>query len=326
MPTYLYLQDSSNNVWQVGVNDSGNITTTQGSGTVSSPIIKDFQSGLTAWQIGIATNGSLTSTSVAMQGGLQNEIPLLSNPSNKLFGLLILANGMIQVTQLQAVTAGGLCTGVQSILNDAAGDYWNFNLLLPFLRLAYEDLSEKVNLNQFRIVRQETTILSIPAQTTVIGFGTFPSLPANLNNPIYLEERWTGQTAMDWTPMEEREFSVDDIPEDYLNFWWWDGYQLNFLGSTVNEDIKLIYSASLWHPESISDLIQPRDAGRFLKHRTAHYAADSIGDQYHATNEMNKSIQALEEFARRWVQTQQGLPVRRIGYRRRAKGFVGCFR
>lgn len=322
MATSIYLQDSSTHIWALGINDSGQLTTIPvSSGIVAIPILRDFQTGLTAWQIGVNTSGMLTTTNISLSPSLPSELPLLSNPSNILFGLSISPAGMLIANQIMASTAGSIINTVKSILNDSAGYYWNFNLLLPFLQLAYQDLSQRIQINQIPIIRQEVKILNLPANTTVIALGTNPGLPANLINPIYLEERLSGGDDTDWIPMEQRDSSVDEIADIYLNYWWWDGYQINFVGSTSNEDIKMKYMASLWLPNNQSDYILPRGVERFLEHQTAHYAADSLYDQYKANQELGKATLALEEFIRAQVQSQQGLPVRRIGYRRSVKGF-----
>lgn len=322
MSTFLILKDEIGQLWQVGVQDNGQLTSQPVSkGTPISPVLKDYQGGLTAWQLGILSTSQLTTTNVAMQPSLTYGIPLLSSPSNLLWSLVVSASGEFTTFLSNAPTAGFITALAQSLLNDAAGDYWSFNLLLPFLQLAFDDLSQELELNEVPITKEITSVLNLAPNTQVIGFGTMPALPENFIEPISIDERLSGQTDADWIPMDEVQMPVTDVPSTYLNCWWWDGIQINLLGSTSTEDIRLRYTGGLYKPQSQSSYIGIRGVENYLAEQTAYYAADSIGNQYTADRSRAKAQIFLEKFIRFQVKNKQGLPVRKLGYRRRAKGF-----
>lgn len=318
MATNIYLKDVNNVIWSVGIDDTGALTTVLAPGkTPSIPILKDYQGGLTAWQLGISIAGALTTTNTNLAPSLTPGIPLLSNPSNVLWSLVVSAAGAYTTIKTASKTAGYITTLAMSLLNDASGLLWNFNLLLPFLQLAFNDLSQALENNQVPITREFSIVVGLPVNTQVIGFGTMPSLPSNFIVPIYLEEKWTNQDDSFWIPMKQVENPVDDIQTNYLVNWWWDGIQLNFLGSTSQEDVKLKYTGGLYVPQASTDAINPTGAENYLANRTAYYAADSIGNSYTANSCDKRASIFLEQFIRFLAKSDQGLPVRRRAYRGR---------
>lgn len=322
MSTYLILKDELNQLWKVGVQDNGQLTSElAASGTPMSPIIKDYQGGLTAWQWGILSTSQLTTTNVGLQPSLTYGIPLLSHPSNILWSLVVSASGQFTTFLSNAPTAAFITALTQSLLNDKVGDYWTFDLLLPFLQLAFDDLSQELELNEIPITKEITAVLNLAPLTQVIGFGTMPALPENFIAPISIDERLAGQPNSEWSPMDEVQMPPADIPSTYLNCWWWDGIQINFLGSTSTEDIRLRFTGGLYKPQSQESVVGIRGVENYLAEQTAYYAADSIGNQYTADRSKLKAGIFLEKFIRFQVKNKQGLPVRKLGYRRRAKGF-----
>jgi hypothetical protein len=322
MSTYLTLKDANNQLWNVGTDDNGNLTVIQVvKGYAQSPIIRDYQTRLTAWQIGIDINGQLTTTNVNLQPSLPSGIPLLSSPSNILYSLVVNATGMLTRVKTSVQTAGLVTALAQSILNDAVGDYWNFDLLLPFLQLAFGDMTDQLQLNEVPVTRQTNVILTVPAGTTVIAFGTMPSLPEDFKLPLSVEERLAGQDNTDWIPVRECDDVPDDIVTELLRWYWWDGNQLNFLGSTVDEDIKLKYESNLHVPTTQDEYITVQGCGNYLAAQTAFYASASIGNEFTMKIAQGYATTYLERFIRLMTKEKQGLPVKKVGYRRKAKGF-----
>jgi hypothetical protein len=320
--TFLTLKDPTDQLWNVGTDDNGNLTQVKvASGYVQSPIIRDYQTRLVAWQIGIDALGMLTTTNVGMKPSLTTGIPLLSSPANILYSLVVNAIGMLTRVKTSVETAGYVTALAQSILNDKAGDYWTFDLLLPFLQLAFADLTSELELNEAPITRETTVILTIPANTQVIAFGTMPSLPEEFNLPLSLEERLAGQDNTDWLPMNEVQDVPDDIPTELLRYWWYDGEQINFLGSTVDEDIKLKFQANLHVPTTQDEYISVRGISNYLSAQTAFYASASIGNDYTMKVAQSYASTYLERFIRLLTKNKQGLPIRKVGYRRKAKGY-----
>lgn len=322
MSTSLYLQDANKVIWAVSIADNGTITSALAPGNISIvPILKDYQTGLTAWQIGIDITGNLTLTNIVMLPSLTNSISLLSSPSNVLWSLVVTNFGSFQTFPSSAKTASYITTQAQSLLNDAIGDYWNFTLLLPFLQLAFQDLSQALELNQITITEEIEVILNLQPNVQVIGFGTIPSLPSNFIQPVFLWERLSGQINAYWIEMTQVDEPPNDIQTTLLGYWWWDGIQINLLGSTIAEDIKLKFQGGLYIPQITTDYIQPSGSELYLINRTAYYAADSIEWESKANSCAQRAEVALAKFLSIQIQGQASLPVRRRGYRRTARGF-----
>lgn len=94
------LQDSSSGLWQVDVDDNGDVRTTSvGSG---SPITLNLNDpgGTTSWSVGVTTIGQLTTTSVTFNAANKKEFTVVSNTGKSTWFLKIHSNGDLFSTGL----------------------------------------------------------------------------------------------------------------------------------------------------------------------------------------------------------------------------------
>ena len=98
------LQDSSNALWQLSVNDSGILSTTSvASGYTGVNLsLNDNASG--SWLVGVTTSGLLTTTSIIFGGYAQAHL-LLSTDESSAWNLSVTTGGLLVTTQVQIFAA-----------------------------------------------------------------------------------------------------------------------------------------------------------------------------------------------------------------------------
>ncbi len=95
------LQDSSNNIWAVSVNDSGQLTSNPSTGVASTVILAETNGAL--WKVSITTGGLLVTTSVA--SGQATKV-VLQAPGGSLWDLTVVG-GLLQTALHQVAAVPG---------------------------------------------------------------------------------------------------------------------------------------------------------------------------------------------------------------------------
>jgi hypothetical protein len=101
MVTYIYINDSGGNTWQVGVSDSG-ILQSQSVGQQSPAAIylNDYATNTTSWLLTITTSGIIGTQQVTYNAGY----PIsqgLSSPSGYSFDLEVNSGGILSTVSFQ---------------------------------------------------------------------------------------------------------------------------------------------------------------------------------------------------------------------------------
>jgi hypothetical protein len=91
---------------------------------------------------------------------------------------------------------------------------------------------------------RNNAVLSLPANTTVIGADTSPAVPDDFVLPLQLWEKQAGQIFRD-PPMEERTDLPDRIPGTFNRFWQFEAGQINLIGATSPLLVKMSYQRFL---------------------------------------------------------------------------------
>lgn len=100
MVNAIILEDSSTQLWQLTVDDSGLLhSATIGSGTVNTVILND-PSYSASWQLGITTGGLLTTTSVSFSEAYPIDFTLTSHTGMTIWNLGVTLIGLLTTTQL----------------------------------------------------------------------------------------------------------------------------------------------------------------------------------------------------------------------------------
>ena len=94
--TYIYINDSSSNTWQIGVSDAGILSAS--STTAQSPAtlyLNDFATNSTTWQLAITTSGDLETISQTYSSSNPAGITLIS-PSGYIWVLQVNSSGILE--------------------------------------------------------------------------------------------------------------------------------------------------------------------------------------------------------------------------------------
>lgn len=100
MATYIYINDSSGNTWQIGVSDAGILSAS--STTTQSPptyYLNDFATNTTTWQLAITTAGVLETISQTYSSSNPTGIMLIS-PSGYIWILEVTSSGILETASL----------------------------------------------------------------------------------------------------------------------------------------------------------------------------------------------------------------------------------
>lgn len=157
-------------------------------------------------------------------------------------------------TLIRAIVNDMIFSQAGEILTDTS------NLEFPLLNDALEWFQNEVSNHGITTFTKETVLTPIlpiavvdpGIQVNISDMGYFdgaanhaqPQVPTDLLVPEFLWERQTGSTA-EWSRMKERIGGLPSIPQGtILGYWEWRQDQINLLGATQSNDIKLRYKGS----------------------------------------------------------------------------------
>jgi len=201
-------------------------------------------------------------------------------------------------------------------LNDAGGDVFTNDILLPFLTSAWEELQSQMQHYGLPIMTETSSTILLPAGVTTLGTVSVvpnPTLPANFMEPKALYERAPG--AVRWEPMGEAHGIIDSTMRPELGVWEWDGDNLKFVGALGNREVLLRYLKGLPEITSENTNLPITGAKRFLSLKTAAEAADDIGQNRARSDRLETKAEfEMNRFIAIRVKLQQDTSTRRVGY------------
>jgi len=201
-------------------------------------------------------------------------------------------------------------------LNDAGGDVFTNDILLPFLTSAWEELQSTMQAHGLPIMTETSTAILLPAGGTTLGptaIVPYPTLPVNFLEPKAVYERTPG--TMRWDDMGEVRGILDYTMQPTLGVWEWDGDNLKFVGSNQDREILLRYLKGLPEITSENTYLPITGAKRYLALKTAAEAADDIGQNRARSDRLETKAEfEMNRFLAIRVKLQQDTSVRRRGY------------
>lgn len=209
--------------------------------------------------------------------------------------------------------ASAVMDRARAALNDASGQLFTNNVLLPFLNNAWEDLQSEMQVNGLPTVFGATAALTIPAGAIVLSTVSTPPLPTNLVEPQNLYERRPGETR--WYPMGEYPGLLPTYQGETLGIWQWRGDTIKFVGATTDREILIEYTSSLPEITGANTVIPIDSAKLFLAYKTAAEAASDVGQNPQRAESLSARANVeKQKFIAIRVKGLQGLSVRRIPY------------
>ena len=206
-----------------------------------------------------------------------------------------------------------------ALMNDPNQTQYTNAALLPYLRIAMQELQEFYELHSIPVTQRVSAVINMPAGTIEVGFDpTVPTLPDNLVEIVQLWESNEGQNQ--WIPMTKQSFLphyLEGAEVGYFIYWVWEDNKIKVLPSNNDNDIKIDYIAQLFNDVIDEDTqIGVINAKTFLEFRTAGLASEFIERNQTSALSLNGNAGvALERATGIAVKGKQAINTRRRPFR-----------
>jgi len=210
------------------------------------------------------------------------------------------------------VLASDIMDRARVALNDQGASLYTNSTLLPILKIVNDELCDKL------IVGGMQNLKSTGVSDLDIDAGdTTPDVPPDdMIVPIELFEKRVGDDDNNFTPIIERNWLPTETPSTNLGVWQWTGTEIKFLGATEEKTVRVRYYRVI---TSITANNSPAEIYRsfnWLAHRTAEYAANSIGENPVKAAMINKDTVKYDTLLMQILnKNKQGDRVRRQPFR-----------
>lgn len=222
-------------------------------------------------------------------------------------------------------------TLARALLNDAVGNTYTDQFLLPFAQMSYRRINKKLGNIQSSAYIKDNVQLIVPAvaaadasvQVSVTDATPPPNqLPTDLLVPLNVWERMNGSTDdfQEMTDMTDQGGLPSQPQGDQLVFWEWRQDGLYFIGATQDTQIRLRYQAIPADVTSPLASVLLRDGQNTMALLTAGLAGLSRGSPL-AANYKTAGEDALEAMADSVVMQMQKQVRRRRPYSSRNRTY-----
>lgn len=216
--------------------------------------------------------------------------------------------------------ASDVMDGASALLNDSTKELFTYNVQLPYLKIALEQITLELSALDVDTVKEVSAILLIPAGMEALTISSTPALPADLRTPKKLEERSTygsGRSGGSFSPMVLGE--LPSIPQGYeLGYWDYRENEIKFIGATQDVEIQIYYDKELAVIISENSVILDNRLKNPLTYYTAALCSRYIGENYQRYNDLMREFRVpMDNYIAITIGQNQALPVRRPGFRER---------
>jgi hypothetical protein len=205
-------------------------------------------------------------------------------------------------------------------LNDIDKTTYTYEVQIPYLKLALQELQEVFELNSLAVTEQSSAAIPVPNGSTELAFNVpGPTrLPDNMIEPQQLWERFAN--SYPWTPMVRKEYIPHDLAGVAANMWtyWvWQSNKILLLPSNGDNEIKIDYVGSLFPKYVRSETILPVQNGvGYLSYKTAELISDMVEhNQERAATNAGRAIQSLDRISGITIKSKQQIVARRRPFR-----------
>lgn len=218
------------------------------------------------------------------------------------------------------LTASEVMAGAAALMNDSNRTVYTDAALLPYLRIAMDELQEHYQINSIPVTEDVSAVIQVDAGETVIVFNGVgvPSLPDDLVEPLELWER--ARSTDPFVPMTKKDFLphyLEGSPTSQFMFWAWQDNEIRLPEATQNNDVKLDYVKQLFFPvvdENTS--INVINAKTFLEYRAAALAAEFVERNITSANALNAyAVLAIDRATGIGIKGKQSINTRRRPFR-----------
>ena len=172
---------------------------------------------------------------------------------------------------MAAVNASVALTTARTLLNDDAGDLYSDAVLLPKLVQAFRQMVAMLRVNAADIM-MTIDIRNIAANTPNFTV-------SDINEPIMLWEKATTDTDDKYVKMTEYDPLPNAVQAATLNYWQWDGTNINFIAASAIRSVKTRYWRVLPEPSSAASSLILINAEYYLAPMMAAIMVGSLGEE-----------------------------------------------
>ena len=209
-----------------------------------------------------------------------------------------------------ALLASEVMDRSRAVLNDVAKDLYTNEVLLHYLKIANDDLSDELVDNGGTVQREVSTDLTLGAGNTQ------PVLPSDMIVPIECFEKDAAQDSSYYRFMQQRDFLPNVLPGTELGVWTWREQAINTPGSTQGKSIRCRYYRLITAVIGENSPIELTHALNYLAYHTAALASEHIGqNRAKAIDLESQAIQKLNKLLKKEVKQNQARPTRRRPFR-----------
>lgn len=197
-----------------------------------------------------------------------------------------------------------------SLLNDASKTIYTDDVMLPFLKSAWNQLQLKLQENNVPVMKEFTAVIDVAATSTTV------SLPSDFVQPVFLEERVDGSTDLsDFEEVTEVEDIPDFDPVENIIYWSWREETVYINPPSTAREVRLKYWKSLTAITGGSTSLAVLNSTEFLSYKTAALCARYIGENSERANMLDtEAMVHLNTMLNLEVKRQQQSPVRPKSY------------
>lgn len=219
------------------------------------------------------------------------------------------------------LTAGTVMQTAASLLNDTARTTYTDAAVVPYLRIALQELREMFELNSISVTQEVSAVITLTAGQTTVSYNAvfpLPSLPNDFVEPLQVWERQSGIDP--FMPMTRRDFLphyLDGNITSQFIFYAWNGQELKVMPANQSNDLKLDYIRQLFNNiVDASSLINVVNAQTFLEFRTAALVAEFVERNVTSANALNNmAIVGLDRVTGISSKSKQTISTRRRPFR-----------
>jgi len=205
-----------------------------------------------------------------------------------------------------ALLASEVMDRSRAVLNDVAIDLHTNEVLLPYLKIANDDLSDEL-VDHGSTVTKEVSV-DIPLSANVKQL----ILPNDIIVPIQAFEKDTGRGDEYYKQMDQRSFLPNGVPGNELGVWVWREQQVVFIGATVSKSIRLRYHRLILAVTGENSPIELTHALNYLAYHTAALAAEHIGQNRSKAIDLESvAVGKLNKLLKKEVKQSHSKPTRR---------------
>lgn len=204
-------------------------------------------------------------------------------------------------------------------LNDADRTTYTYDIQIPYLKMALQELQEIFQLNSLPITQQTSAVIALTAGDDSIQFNVInsPRLPDNLIEPQRLWEQ--NRDSGPFMPMTRKEYIPHGLSSamNQQIYWVWQQNKIILLPSNQNNDIKIDYLGSLFPKYVIEQTIIPCQNGLgFLSYRIGGLIKELIERDLQGASSLNGFASlALDRIQGISIKGKQSIMARRRPFR-----------